>query len=258
MSDIYSYVEENEETIRGDFESKDGFDGFPQFLSFRTGIATRVGLGKLYLGEDEEAAAWFADVSPAWVMNAEDKWEFKLEGDKQPHIGRLPWRHLYRALQTAILSSNEAVTESTAVRVWEMSTSSDLNELPGQKDARRASVVRAIAALLSGRDDVATYLEEARTRLGDDRYHQGYFGSQVDAIDGIFNREDAPAETAIKDALAFHDESFTDNEDMHFVEEAVSIDACTFIALARQRGLDVHVDSEYVPEAVYELAERLD
>lgn len=252
--DVREYVVENEETIQGDFESNDGFDDFSEFLSFRTNIATRVGLGKLYLSEVGDASEWFANVSPGWIEDATAKWEFKLEGDKQPRIDRLPWRHLYRALQSAVLSGDEAVIESSATAVRERATAPELDDLPGQEHGHRAWIVRAFAALLLGRDDVPDYLEEARSRLDDDSYHQGYFGSQVDALEGIFEQDEVATREAIEDCLAFHAASFTDNEDMHFVEEVVSADACTFIVLARQRGLDIHVDSEYVPEAVYELA----
>lgn len=254
MGNIRGYVTENEETLREDFEREDGFDDFSEFLSFRIDIATRVGLGKLYLGERNQATEWFVSVSPGWIVDAASEWEFKLEGGKQPQIGRLPWLLLYRALQTAVLSADSELVRSSATDVWERATAPELDDLPGQEHAHRAWIVRAFAALLLDRDDVPEHLQEARTCLGDDAYHQGYFGPQVDAIEGIYRRDQAGTNEAIEEALAFHESSFTDNEDMHFVEEAVSADASTFVALVRQRGLDVHVDSQYVPDAVYDLA----
>lgn len=255
MPDISQYVEENKSNILKSYEEKkDIHDELSEYLRLVIKSAHRVGLGLLYSGDETETREWFAAVSPGWISNAQTKWEFELEGDKRPRIHRLPWRHFYHALQTSILSGNDAVIESSATTVWEKATTPELDDLPGQEHAHRAWIVRAFAALLLGRDDVSDYLEEARARLEDDNYHQEYFGSQVDAIEGIFEQDEATTRAAIEDALAFHEASFTDNEDMHFVEEAVSADACAFVALARQRGLDVRVDSEYVPKAVYELA----
>jgi hypothetical protein len=252
MGEIRTFVEEENTNILENYEERDTYDSLSEYLAYVDRSAHRVGLGLLHIDRPGDARRWFTDLSPAWIDGIQSEWEFKLE--EGSHIGLFPWLEVYNALSASVLSDDEEVIEESAKTVWEQATAPELDALPGQDEAARPRIVRAFAALLLDREDGATYVAEARKRLSDDRYDQEYLGSQVDAIEAIEKGDEDATRAAVESALAFHEASFADNEDMHFVEEAVSTDACTFLTLARSRGLDVRVDSEYIPEAVYELA----
>lgn len=81
-------------------------------------------------------------------------------------------------------------------------------------------------------------------------FNRAYYLPQATAIEAIGEGDAAAVEAAIEGLLEFHEEFVIGSPDTNVVDEAVAFDACAYLALARQRGLDIAVDSEYVPGAL--------
>lgn len=254
MAEIDEFVMERKQEFVDVVTQSEDLAALSDYFAGIAADADTVALGMLVVSDTEDAVDWFAQLAPAWTKQAEEEWKYKLANETEYHLGRFPWLDLYRALRSAVLSGDRAVIETTATAVWDLVTDPRLDEYPSQDDAVRASIVRALTALLLDRDDVAKYIEEARAKFDDTNRHQEYYGSQVAAIEAIDEDDADGTEDAVRQSLVYHDQNFTNNEDLHFIEESVATHACLFVALARQHGLDVHVDSEYVPEAIYDLA----
>lgn len=216
----------------------------------RTG--TRIGLSYLYLNAVSEAQKWFAVSSEEWVFKTQISSAHRISNNKDPHIGRFQWLDLLRAIQTAVLSaSSRSMNESAKAAIAEVEHS-DLQDLSGWQTQPRISAIAALSKLIVG-DDPTEYLTELRSRLKNvDRPHDKTLYPIMDTIiDGLYRQDADAVEQSIKDLEDYQEEFIVGSDMNHFTEEAVNIDACAFIVLARRFGLDVRIQSDYVPSAVY-------
>lgn len=77
-----------------------------------------------------------------------------------------------------------------------------------------------------------------------------YFG-RLTAIEGIATGDEGTVEEGIERILDRHMEKVRWQEVRHVAERCVSYPAAGLLAIARLRGLDVAVDTEYVPDTLY-------
>lgn len=246
---IAEYVKDKEASLA---EGKDS-DEVCEIVGHSRLAGTRIGLGLLYLGKVSEAQRWFAAVSEKWAFYVQFSREDILDLEDNPRVGTFEWLALVRALQTAVLSSDPEVIDHAAIIALEEATNPTLQELPGAEANPRVSAIAALATLLAG-DDPSEHLNKLASRLehADRPHDKTLYPVMSTIIDGLSNR-DAEAVTEGITALESYHEEFTVGSDIaHFTEEAVNIDACAFIVLARRLGMDVQIDSEYVPEGVYD------
>lgn len=105
-----------------------------------------------------------------------------------------------------------------------------------------------LESFLQRLDDAVEDLDPEHTE-GDVR---GHYRSRSSALAGIASRDEAQFDSGISDVLAHHAES--SSLDSTQPKELVCIGGAALLVLARRKGMDVHVDSEFVPECVYEIA----
>ncbi|WP_255192249.1 Imm49 family immunity protein [Natronobeatus ordinarius] len=90
------------------------------------------------------------------------------------------------------------------------------------------------------------YLDE----LPDD--HPEYFGALWHALTGIVDRDEQAFEDGIAQFLEWHDDN-VDFENKTSADDLVCLPVLTLVVLARRDGMDVSVDSPYVPDCVDDL-----
>lgn len=221
--------------------------------------AMRVAFALLALGRVEEAREWFAERAVEQAEHAASTKETKLddaaETGEQLDVGRLRWDKFHEAAVIASAAGDEQIQHDVGDVLFEHGTDPVLDGLGGRDERPRPFYVAAFGAVLCGRDDVGEYCEETRDRVQHKGYGRGtFYRLLVDAIDAIAAADANAATDAIDRYLQdYHAERVDGNDEgFHAVEQRLSREATALIALARTRGVDVRVESGYVPDAIYD------
>jgi hypothetical protein len=100
--------------------------------------------------------------------------------------------------------------------------------------------------------DVKDYSQKARDQLPADPYLP-LTGAMVDSIEAIAAADIDRANSSIQNVINdYHTEHVAENvEEFDLIERTYSYEATGLVALAREQGLDLHVDSRCIPDAVY-------
>lgn len=115
-------------------------------------------------------------------------------------------------------------------------------------------LVKALAATVLDTGAQERYLNEMRETLDDlDGTNKTFFEALWEALSGIVHRNEQEFENGVERLLEWHDGK-VDFENRTDANDLVSRQGVTLVVLARRTGMDVCIDSEYVPGCVYELA----
>lgn len=247
---MQQFVEEKKASLAEQAES-DEISEMVVGLNRRSG--TRIALALLELGDISESQRWFQAAGREWISFVPRSHDKKLERYEEPNVGKFEWLPLIRGLQTAILSGDSALIDEATNTAIKEATSPTVDQLPGAEANPRISAIAALASVLNG-ENPSNHLERLSSRVESaDRPHDKTLYPPMDTIiDGLHRRDDDAVEQGIKALEDYHEEFIVGSDVSHFTEKAVNIDACTFIVLARRFGLDVRVQSKYIPEAVYD------
>ena len=79
MHEIRAFVDEKRQSLLQKHERNESRESLSETLSFVIDSDHQVGLGLLHMGDIITAQGWFAELSPAWIANADPKWEFTIE-----------------------------------------------------------------------------------------------------------------------------------------------------------------------------------
>lgn len=114
--------------------------------------------------------------------------------------------------------------------------------------------LKALAASILDTGVQHEYLDSLEETLADlDSTKHTFFEALWIALSGIEERDEDKFDTGVKQLLDWHHKQ-VDFENKTSANDLVCRQAATLMVLARQKGLDVHVDSEFIPDCVYELA----
>lgn len=229
----------------------DGRDSIADAVVFRPKCGTDVAIGLLALGKTEEAIEWFRAVTPEWEDSGTGAFTARYVEDDDKSAQGKQWRQYQRGLQTAILGQSE--NEEIAEMALENASREFIDDLESRELVPRIDLVRTLGGfLLTNECNVTALRDRVEETAGHHKeaFNRAYYLPQATAIEAIGERDAAAVAVAIEDLLEFHEEFVIGSPDANVVDEAVAFDACAYLALARQRGLDIAVDSEYVPDAL--------
>jgi len=229
----------------------DGRDGIADAVVLRPKSGTEVAVGLLALGEIDEATEWFAAVSDEWMDSAKSAFEAKYVDGDDEHAQGKQWKQLQRGLQTGILGRVDAT--DPAETALDYASREFVDDLVSRELEPRIDLVRALGRFLAaGERDVEKLRARVEQTAGHHKedFNRAYYLPQAAAIEAIDAGDAAAVEDAVDALVDFHAEFVVGAPDTNVVDEAVALDACAYLALAKQYGLDVTVDSEYVPEAL--------
>lgn len=249
MTKIREYVDDERKSLAEDAESEELAD----ILGHNPLTGTRIALGLLFLNEVQEAQRWFANAAEEWLFKFQLSTEHRLKKSDSPQIDRFKWLDLIRGLQTGILSGKRRETDEIAKSVFSEIENPDIHDLSGLDAEPRIHAIGAMAAIMVG-DPIEGHLNRLEDSLGNaERSHDwDLFEPQITLINGIRENDVQHVKSGLNALKEYHEEYSIGAGTKHFTEEAVDIYSCTYIVLARTRGLDIRVDSDYVPEGVYD------
>jgi len=251
---IQNFVQETRSKI---VEQTDG-DTYKEFV-YRQGLpAIRLAFGLVVLNESDESKSWFSALAPLWSEGAAVKKEVEFE-EGNTHASVLPVRSWFRSLSSAVMSQDTEMQIQTAEDVYRQITNPEHHELEGRERQARMDSYAGLAALLLGKDlspHLAAIREHA-SRHSEDRYPyvweaRPYNIPQAKILEGINEVNTQMLTEGLQELNAFHEEYQVGNTDVHRMEREIDFHTTTYVVLARQHGLDVHVDSEYIPDTVYD------
>lgn len=180
-----------------------------------------VGVYLLRIGECREAASEFGTATNHFVTALE------MTRDRQdsPEMGEAI--DLRKLLEFALLSGDDGLVETAADLA--LDTPSNFPDLHADYDFYHYYAM-ALAAAIAESETLEPHLVHLDDAVDDiDPEHtegdvRGYYRSRYSALSGIASRDEAQFRSGISDVLA------------------------------RRKGMDVRIDSEFVPECVYEIA----
>lgn len=257
VADTRSEIEAFVADERAEYENTiaDGrFDDLEDLVTTTRNRSRWIALGMLYLGEVEEAQEWLAMVAPAFV-DASRRMLERIDTPETTAAGPRPWSDLYKGIQAATLSGDDEVQAETVDGVRQLVTDPLVEKIPDSSHPY-IGLIRTLTALLDDHGDADAAIEDLRERIAasDDPDDEAFFAPPATAIDGLYQDDSELVRKGIDELLAWHDRVITSRDEHELVEEGIDPKAAMFLVLAHRRGLNVHVDSEYLPEAVYELA----
>jgi len=234
-------------------------DIYREFLYGDPKIGLRMGAGQIALGEVIEGKRWFAPSARGLTSRildnpTTDVAEF-IERTDTTHISGLStsitsW---YRALFAAMLSRDRDCHQEVGSALHAALTSEAVARLEGRDSRPRTDLDAAIGGLLTGQD-VGSLLQRVRHNIDEGEYpasSRSLLVPQTDIIDGIQQSDVTAVERGIEALDEFQrDHRSQARETHHVVERDLNIEAMAYVAYARQRGLPVTYESDYVPEGV--------
>ncbi|MBC9987687.1 hypothetical protein E4P24_15110 [Haloferax sp. AS1] len=207
-----------------------------------------LGTIELLLGNIQAARQWFAEGALAEAMMCH------LVLQNQDMVERDYWSNLpisaEHALRDALLSADPRVVGAAVDEILELDESS-LDDSPDM--TTRYYHLTGLAHLL--REDTA----QARTALAslrdsvekDDQYLGTYFAQAfADALEGFLDHDEQLVQQALDSLTAYHEDVRGGGDG---TTELLDHYTSAFLLLVRHRGMNVHIDSEYVPAAVYDI-----
>ena len=227
-----------------------GCSDVSEAVAARAGRGETVAKGLLAQADTEEAKQWFAALSDEWVLRGEEIWETKFEKRDLDVAEMSPWHEYNMGLLAGILA--RADTEAAAHTASERVAEPFVDELDQRELEHRIDLVGMLSGFLIDSESHEAYAETLRRHVdenGDD-WDRAYYLPHATVLDGIRTGDAAEVTAGITDLVAFHEEFVVGARDANVVDEAVALNACAMLALARGHGLDVSVESEYVPEAL--------
>jgi len=211
---------------------------------------------RLYLGEASEARRWFKRAATHRFRAGQMRVKHKEVLERNAVLSAT---QIYgKAVQYALLSGSSECLEEIATGVLDLDES-----FRDVLDERGGSVLsyddaELLAAVSLGEDEIARNAIERIRSFESDPSYDGYYsgvpdghtGPLVDASIGLFDGDAAAVTEAVEKMLDAH-EAEVDGEPRGS-REIVDHAAAAMIVLARNRGLNVTVESEYVPDALFD------
>jgi hypothetical protein len=215
--------------------------------------AVNIATYSLTLDDVPESQTWFGRSATHVLGLAElviDNVDEIVEDD--PRAPKHVAQHRVNGLFSACLSSNTALLEEVATRT--RARHDVMVDLVREVEVVESQMIAACVLDDEDVEDLADRLVELADEF--DQYHTTVRPGQSRALArtcrGIVREEPDSVAEGAGTLIAAHEEDIDDDPRGH--REVVCHPAAALIVLARQRGLNVRVDSEYVPEAVYDLA----
>ncbi|WP_255191830.1 immunity 49 family protein [Natronobeatus ordinarius] len=205
----------------------------------------KIGLYKLALGSCVEAVPDF-QMSAEWYYKGARETRQRRESLSDDFEGGM---RLLKYLYSAILSGDDALLEQATEIAFETHES----HYHQFSTVHRYHLMNALAATVQETGDQQHHLDELEATLDDlPDDHPQYFGALWQALTGVVDRDEQAFEDGIAQFLEWHDDN-VDFENKTSADDLVCLPVLTLVVLARRDGMDVSVDSPYVPDCVDDL-----
>ncbi|KTG26688.1 Imm49 family immunity protein [Haloferax profundi] len=210
-----------------------------------------LGTTELLLGEVQTARSWFAEGALAETMVSELVWQHR-EAVGEDECSNLPITAEH-ALRDALLSADPRVVGAAVDEILELDESY-LDDYPdmttryyhliGLAHLLREDTAQARTALASLRDSVEK----------DDQFLGNYFAEAfADALEGFLDHDEQLVQHALDSLTAYHEDVRGGGDG---TKELFDHYTGAYLLLARHRGMNVRIDSEYVPAELYNIEWR--
>lgn len=205
----------------------------------------RIGLYKLLLGELSSSEEKFEEATRKKLLKYNYKSEYELE-----EYGRTCWQTqmsvLEEVLYTALLARNDELTQKVVAEVTKLD-SAYKNEYP--KTVYCYYHVKALANVAIDSASQKEYIDALRESVADEDAHlQQYFGAVAAILDGIRIGDETRVEDGLITLLDRHAEKREGKRSS--LRDHVSRRPLALFLLARKRGLEIDIDSQYIPDTV--------
>lgn len=211
--------------------------------------ARAIGTYRLRLGECERAADEF--------RLAADHYRTALETtrDREDSLVRGEPIRLRDLLEVALLSGDDSLIEAASDLALEtpLESAETLPDKPYHYYYPLA--VAATIAETGGQQEYLERLDDAIEEI--DPAHtegdlRGYYRTRSSALSGVVSRDGAQFDSGLSELLSHHEKASSSESTQP--DQLVCIGGSALIVLARRKGMDVRVDSPFVPECVFEIA----
>jgi hypothetical protein len=204
----------------------------------------KIGLYELLLGDVPAATERFEESTRRFLLKYEHKKRAELEEN-----GQQGWQTqasiLQRLLYSAMLSRNDALAADAAKNADDLVAY--LHRFPEKE--YRYHYTRALASVASQSPDERDRVDAFRESLDDVKPDfLPYFGSIATALDGVVEDDADLVVDGLEAFLERHDEKAS--EEPEKLSDHVAKRATALVLLAKRRGLDIEIESRYVPDCV--------
>jgi hypothetical protein len=203
-----------------------------------------IGLYRLLLGDVSAATERLEEAARRYALKYEHKQTYEAEENDQA-----TWQTqrsiLERLTYAALLSRDDALVEETAAKVDEL----DAYRRQFPEMAHKYHYTTALARVAADADDQQECVDAFSDSLADVKPdHQPYFSSLSTILDGIVSGDEATVHDGLEAFLDDYDEDR--NDDPESLSDRVSKRATALYLLAKRRGVDVDIESRYVPDCL--------
>jgi hypothetical protein len=217
----------------------------------------RVALALLGTDEPEFAKRAFAYVTPKWITALEVLKDANLgdvDVDSLSSSPMLKWYDWQYLAQCSILSGDASSRNNAGEFIYTEANDPVIENLPQRENTPFIDLLRAYGAILLGKRDVGVHCESCLKRIDPTNETSKEYrerAPQAHCLEAIDEHDRQAASDAIEEYLT-RIEPLLKSGDHRPIMDQVNITATALVCCARQQGLDVHVDSEYIPDAVYD------
>jgi hypothetical protein len=158
---------------------------------------------------------------------------------------------LLNYLYCAILSGNEGFQKEAA----EIALDTESEHYSRFSTEHRYHFMNALASMMLDNGDQQIHLDKLDDALAEPPAdHQRFFGALHTTLSGIVSDDSAQFQEGAEQFLDWHDDN-VDFENKTSAEDLVCKQIAALWVLARRNGMDVTVDSPYLPDCLEELVE---
>lgn len=209
----------------------------------------RIGLYKILSGDANGASPWFGQAARYFLASRETFWEYLTESTDQDFWRSDPIR-VRDAFHAALLSGLEDRRREAIRAVQSLD-----DEYPQrfQQDRSRYDRIQAAAAVLEDDPEAERLIETFDTNLHgtpDDArvLYEGY----AETLRGILDRDREATQRGLDKIATDHLDDVPEDPDSPL--DAINVSASALTVLAHLKGVDVRLETEAIPDAVYEIA----
>lgn len=204
--------------------------------------AMKVGLYQLVGGDISATQRWFERSTTYYIERVRKGQEFREELEKsywenEPMVFR-------EAFYCAILSGSDTLRNEVATEALAMDDAY-LTEFPTV--VHDFYFVRALAAIVLERDDAREFVAQLLTNLDHLRPKlHAYFSALATIVTGITSDDAERATEGFEQLLEHHDDDIQGTP--KGADKIVCLPAVALLVLARERGLNIEIESKYIPK----------
>lgn len=206
--------------------------------------AMKISLYHLVKGDFSASQRWFERATTYYIERVRKGQEFREE------LAKSYWENeplVFReAFYCAILSGSDTLQNEVAAEALAMDDAY-LTEFPTV--IHDFYFVRALAAIFLERDDAREFVAQLLANLDHLRPKlHAYFSALATILAGITSDDADRATEGFEQLLEYHDDDIQGTP--KGPDKIVCLPAVALLVLARERGLDIEIEGEYIPESV--------